>query len=237
MNLGPTEARRFAQAFLDAYAPHGDRTVVLFPPALSFSAVREAAAQRPDILLGVQNIAAHDRGAFTGENSAPIARDAGADWVLVGHSERRHVFGESDEATGLKCPLAVANGLTPVLCVGELLEERERGDTDRVVERQLLAGVAKLSPSDVASVVLAYEPVWAIGTGRTATPDDAAAVHRTLRRVLESRGIRAPIPILYGGSVKPDNAAALLAAAGVDGLLVGGASLDVQSWVSIINAV
>ncbi len=236
MNHGPTEARAFMQQFLTAYAPREDRTVMIFPSALAFAAVHEAGAARPDIRLGVQNIAAEAAGAFTGENSAPIARDAGATCVLVGHSERRHVFGETDEATARKCAVALAHGLTPVLCVGEKLEERERGDTDAVVLRQLRTGLSALTPDALDTIVLAYEPVWAIGTGRNATPDDAATVHRVLRSEMQRRGARSKVPILYGGSVKPANAAALLAAEGVDGLLVGGASLTADSWLAVVTS-
>ncbi|HEX8725239.1 MAG TPA: triose-phosphate isomerase [Gemmatimonadaceae bacterium] len=237
MNHGPTEARAFMRQFLSDGAPRDDRTVMMFPSALAFAAVREAAAARPDILLGVQNIATEAAGAFTGENSAPIARDAGASCVLVGHSERRHVFGETDEATALKCAVALAHGLTPVLCVGEKLEERERGETEGVVLRQLRTGISKVAAADLDRIVLAYEPVWAIGTGKNATPDDASSVHRVLRRAMERHGARSAIPILYGGSVKPANAGALLAADAVDGLLVGGASLAPDSWLGIVNSV
>ncbi len=237
MNHGPTAARAFMQQFLAAFAPREDRTVMIFPSALAFAAVHEAAAGRSDIRLGIQNIAGEEAGAFTGENSAPIARDAGATCVLVGHSERRHVFGETDEATARKCAVAFAHDLTPVLCVGETLEERERGETDRVVLRQLRAGISALTPPQLDSIVLAYEPVWAIGTGRNATPDDATAVHRLLRTEMARQGARAQVPILYGGSVKPTNAAALLAAEAVDGVLVGGASLAADSWLGVVNSV
>lgn len=239
MNHGPTEARAFMAAFLAAYTPKSDRTVALFPPALSLAVVRDALASRRDILLGVQNIHQEPKGAFTGENSAAMARDAGARLVLVGHSERRHIFGESDEATAKKCALAFSHSLTPMLCVGEKIEQREAGQTDDVVLRQLRAGLSQLDRKDIANVVIAYEPVWAIGTGRTATPADASAVHVVIRRELEqlasSAESAAAIPILYGGSVTRDNARALLDAPEVDGLLVGGASLDASSWTAIAS--
>jgi triosephosphate isomerase len=166
-----------------------------------------------------------------------MAKDAGARYVLVGHSERRHVFGETDEQTALKCAAATRAGLTPILCVGELLAEREAGKTLSVVRRQVSVGLTALDDDTVAAMAIAYEPVWAIGTGRTATPEDASQVHAEIRRLLAARlGERAAnIPILYGGSVNTSNAAALLASPGVDGLLVGGASLDVDSWLSICN--
>ena len=240
MNHGPSDARAFMRHFLDYY-PRGrerNRTVIFFPPALALHAVVESLKDRTDILLGVQNIHHEDKGAFTGENSAPIARDAGARLVLVGHSERRHVFGESDEETAKKCAAAVRAGLTPMLCVGETLEQRERNETEAVVLRQLRAGLALLEAEKVATSLVAYEPVWAIGTGRNATPEDASAVHRVLRGALRAlAGERSiAIPILYGGSVNRGNAAALLAAPEVDGVLVGGASLDADAWSSIVRS-
>ncbi len=237
MNHGPTEARAFMREFAARYRPRDNRTVMFFPSALALAAAREAAAQRADLWFGVQNVAGAESGAFTGENSAAIARDAGATAALVGHSERRHVFGETDEATADKCAQAATHGLTPVFCVGETLDERERGATEAVVVRQLRTGLRRLDAAQIGALVLAYEPVWAIGTGRNATPADAAAVHAVLHAELRSLGAAGAVPILYGGSVKPDNAAALLAAPGVDGLLVGGASLDVRSWLSIVESV
>lgn len=237
MNLGPTEARAFARAFL-AHAPRGDgRTLVFFPPAITVTSVVEALHDRPDIMVGVQNIHTEAAGAFTGETSAGMARDAGARMVLVGHSERRHVFGETDEQTARKCALALQAGLIPMLCVGETLDEREAGLTEQVVLRQLRAGLAALEPAQIANVLVAYEPVWAIGTGRTATPDDASQVHAAIRRTLrELAGDKgAVMPILYGGSVNRGNAKLLLAAPDVDGLLVGGASLDAGNWAAIVQ--
>ncbi|MDB4908458.1 MAG: Triosephosphate isomerase, bacterial/eukaryotic [Gemmatimonadetes bacterium] len=237
MHLGPTEARAFVAAFLARYTPREDRTVVLCPPAISMSAVRDALGDRRDILLGAQNVYSEPKGAFTGETSVAMAADAGARVVLVGHSERRHVFGETDEATARKCALASAQGLVPILCVGETLEQREAGETEQVSLRQLRAGLASLSREQVLSCAIAYEPVWAIGTGRTATPADAAAVHTVIRRellALAGPGA-AGISILYGGSVNRENAAALVAALEVGGLLVGGASLDPESWNAIAS--
>lgn len=238
MNHGPSDARAFMRTFLVRYARHTDRSVILFPPAVTLPAVVEAIKERPDILLGIQNIFWEDKGAFTGEISAPIARDAGARFVLVGHSERRHVFGEKDDDTRRKCASAARAGLRPMLCVGERLEERRAGETESVVLRQLRAGVADLDPAHMAQMLIAYEPVWAIGTGQTAEPQDASAVHVVLRAALNQlAGDRASeIPILYGGSVNTGNAQALLAAQGVDGLLVGGASLDPEGWATIARS-
>ena len=235
MNHGPTQARAFAATFAARYTPHPDRTVILCPPALSLAATRDALGSRRDILLGVQNIWSADKGAFTGESSAPMAKDAGASVVLVGHSERRHVFGETDAEVAKKCAAAARNGLVPVLCVGELLGEREAGQTELVVLRQLRAGIAELDDATVGTMAIAYEPVWAIGTGKTATPLDASTVHAGIRAALRERigEAAAAVPILYGGSVNGSNAAELLAADGVDGLLVGGASLDPEGWAAI----
>ena len=237
MNNAPTDAKSFMRAFLTHYARRPDRTVVFFPSALAFSAVKDALRDRSDIMLGVQNIHWEDKGAFTGENSGPIARDAGANLVLIGHSERRHVFGETDEHVAKKCAAAVRAGLTPLLCVGETLAQREAGETESVVLRQLEAGVTAIEPARAASMLVAYEPVWAIGTGKNATPEDATKVHRRLReklrQIVGERG--GQIPILYGGSVNRDNARALLAAEDVDGLLVGGASLDAEGWAAIVR--
>ena len=237
LNHAPADATAFLRQFLAHYPRQQDRTVLIFPPALTLHAVTEGLRERPDILLGVQNIHWEDQGAFTGENSAPIARAAGARYVLIGHSERRHVFGETDEETGKKVAAAVRAGLIVVICVGETLEQRERTDTTAVVVRQLRAAVAGVAPHLLSGGVIAYEPVWAIGTGKTATPADASAVHRSLRAELRAllgeRG--SAVPILYGGSVNRGNAAALLEAAEVDGLLVGGASLDAETWAGIVR--
>ncbi|MBK9978860.1 MAG: triose-phosphate isomerase [Gemmatimonadetes bacterium] len=237
MNHGPSDARAFMRSFLAHFARRTDRQVIFFPPAVTLTTVLEMIKERQDILVGVQNIHWEDKGAFTGELSAGMARDAGATVALVGHSERRNIFGETDEQTGLKVAAAVRAGLTPMLCVGETLEEREQGRTEQVVLRQLRAGIANIDPHHVATMLVAYEPVWAIGTGRTATPDDAGVIHVLIRQelvgLLGERGNA--IPICYGGSANRGNASALLAAPEVDGLLVGGASLDAEGWSSIVR--
>lgn len=236
MNHSPSDATAFMREFLAHFGKRQDRTVIFFPPALTFGAVVGALKDRPDIQLGVQNVYWEDRGAFTGENSASIARSSGAKYVLVGHSERRHVFGETDEETGKKVAAATRAGLTPIVCVGETLAQREAGETEQVVLRQLRAALATVSSADAEDVMVAYEPVWAIGTGKTATPTDASTVHKAigaeLRRLLDTGS--SAVPILYGGSVNRGNAAELLAAPEVDGLLVGGASLDAGGWASIV---
>lgn len=235
MNHGPTEARAYIAVFLRAFAPHDDRTVAIFPPALSLTTVRDTRADRTDILLGVQNIHSQEKGAFTGENSAPMARDAGAQFALVGHSERRHIFGETNLDCGRKMVIASRFGLTPVLCVGETLAQRDMGDAETIVVEQLKLGIDQLSSEATAGIVIAYEPVWAIGTGRSATPQDASDMHRVIRAALrESLGESAErLPIVYGGSVNLGNAKSLLSADGVDGLLVGGSCLDPEGWAKI----
>ncbi len=169
MNHGPSAAAGFIHQFRSRWTC-GEAEVAFFPSALAFAAVRAAAGDPSPFKLGVQNVYAAERGAFTGENSAPMARDAGADYVLVGHSERRHVFGETDADCAAKSAIVERSGLTPLLCVGETLDERKRGETSNVVTRQLRAGLAKLDQIAITTSVIAYEPVWAIGTGRNATP-------------------------------------------------------------------
>ena len=236
MHLGPAAGRDLVRAVLNRVRPKAGRTLLFFPPAVSLPAVAAEVNGRADCGAGAQNVYFEPKGAFTGEISAPIAAEAGATWCLVGHSERRHKFGETDEETGKKVRAAFAAGLAPMLCVGELLEERQAGRTEQVVLRQLEAGLAGLDAAGVARMVIAYEPVWAIGTGVNATPADAAAVHRAIRAWLRdhtSAGTRAQV--LYGGSVNAKNAADLLAQEELDGVLVGGASLEVDSWVGIVE--
>jgi triosephosphate isomerase len=238
MNNGPTAARRFAEQFAAEYKTNGDRTVIIFPSAVALTTVAQALGKRDGILLGVQNIHWAEKGAFTGEISASMAKDAGADIVLVGHSERRHVFGETDAQCAEKCAAAAKEGLRFMLCVGETIDQRKAGDTEQVVIRQLRLGLEQVPQLVAAPFAIAYEPVWAIGTGLTASAADASAIHKVLRLELRQLiGAAADaIPILYGGSVNQSNAASLLAAEEVDGLLVGGASVDVTSWLSIAQA-
>lgn len=235
MNNGPTAAKAFAEQFANEYKPRGDRTVIIFPPAVALSTVARTIGNRADVLVGVQNIHWAEKGAFTGEISAAMAKDAGAAIVLVGHSERRHVFGETDAQCAKKCAAAAKEALPFMLCVGETIQQREAGETERVVIRQLRDGLEQTPDLISAPFAIAYEPVWAIGTGLTASASDASAIHTVLRTELRQMiGTAADeIPILYGGSVSTSNAASLLAAQEVDGLLVGGASVDVTSWLAI----
>jgi triosephosphate isomerase len=237
MNLGPTRAAAFIRDFRSRWKP-GAAEVAFFPSALAFSAVREASGDQSPLRLGVQNVYTQESGAFTGENSAAMALDAGADYVLVGHSERRHVFGETDEQCAAKCAVVESVGLVPMLCVGETLEQRHSHETSAVVTRQLQIGLSKLAHPDSTEVIIAYEPVWCIGTGETATCEDIANTHGVLRSVLHAvlGGRAAEVRILYGGSVTPATAGQILATSDVDGVLVGGASLEVDSWLSICES-
>jgi triosephosphate isomerase len=237
MNQAPADATAFMRTFIDQYARHQDRRVLFFPSAVSLHVVVQAIKDRSDLEAGVQNLHWEDKGAFTGETSASLARSAGAKHALVGHSERRHVFGETDEETGKKVAAAFKAGVTPMICVGEKLAQRAAGETIAVVKRQLRAAVANVEAASIAHAIVAYEPVWAIGTGKVATPEDARAVHKELRAELrEIVGERGgAVPILYGGSVTKANVAGLLAADEVNGVLVGGASLDAEQWGAIVR--
>ena len=234
MHLGPDEARAYLKAFRARYNRRTDREVWFFPPAVSVEAAAQAARERGDLLVGIQDIYWEPKGAFTGAVSAPLAVQAGARASLIGHSERRHVFGETDDDTRRKVGAALAAGLLPVLCVGETLAERDAGHTLAVVVRQLAAALSGLDGAALSRVVVAYEPVWAIGTGRNATPQDAGAVHREIRGWLAGRAAPAP-RVLYGGSVNAKNVAALLAERELDGVLVGGASLDPEGWAQLVQ--
>ncbi len=215
----------------------GGPEVLVCPPFLALEAVRQILDGSP-IKLGAQDIHWEAKGAFTGEVSAAMLKEVGVTAVILGHSERRHVMGETNEMVNKKLKACLAAGLLPILCVGELLEERNMGVTREVVERQISKGLDGVSPEDVARTVVAYEPVWAIGTGKTATPRQAEEVHHYVRKLITqksgeavARGIR----ILYGGSVSPDNVKELMAEEDIDGALVGGASLKVDSFLKIVR--
>ena len=238
LNLGPGAAGALAGFMADAYRDVHHADVVVFPTALSVGPVVAALAQSR-IGVGVQEVAAAATGALTGANSAVMAREAGCEWMLTGHSERRQLFGETDDGVGAKTRAGLAAGLRVVVCVGETLDERKAGQADAVTQRQLAAALSGLDASAMAWVTVAYEPVWAIGTGETATPDQAQQVHAALRGWLGrqlSGEVAASTRLLYGGSVKPGNATALLGQADIDGALVGGASLRVGPFGDIIAA-
>lgn len=226
----------YASQLLAAGLPEGVR-LLLLPPAPYLTALAAALVGSP-VEFGVQNVHHETSGAFTGELAAEMARDLGATWTLVGHSERRTLFAETDDIVALKVRAALRAGLAPVLCVGETLAERDAGSAESVVSRQLGAVAEQAGADALGACTVAYEPVWAIGTGRTATPEQAGAMHGVIRRRLEALCGEAAsaIQILYGGSVKPDNAAALLGTPDIDGALVGGASLDAESFTRIAAA-
>jgi len=235
MYLAPGEARAYLDRFLTVDVPRDWRTVAFFPPAVSLETVAARLHEHPHYLVGAQDLHWEAKGAFTGATSVHLARGAGATATLVGHSERRHVFGETDAETNRKVLAALNGGLLAILCVGETLSEREEGQTVAVVTRQLQAGLAEVTPD--AELVVAYEPVWAIGTGRNATLEDAGDVHRVIRGVLTELGLPGDTRVLYGGSVNQGNIAQLLAQPGIDGVLVGGASLDPETWAAICATV
>ena len=228
-----------AAAFVDALLPRIAATqhdVVICPPYLALSEVVER-SRGSAVRVAAQNMHEEDSGAFTGEVSAPMLAEADVDAVVLGHSERRQYFNETDEALARKLPAALAAGLEPILCVGESEEARDADQTTSVLGRQLQAGLAAVESASLAEVVVAYEPIWAIGTGRTATPEQAQETCAFIRDVLRERRATADaVRILYGGSVKPTNAAELLAQPDIDGALVGGASLDPEDFAAIVEA-
>ena len=237
MNLTLPEARALVAGVLGAAPEFEGATVVLIPPFTSLAPVARL-LEGSKVGLGGQDLFWEDHGAFTGEVSGPMLREAGCGYVLVGHSERRQLFGEADDAVNRKARAALRSGLTPIVCVGEMLEERRAGRTEARVDGQLGAGLEGFSAAELGRIVLAYEPVWAIGTGQTATPAQAGEVHTHIRRRLEEKyGNRAAscAIILYGGSVKPANSNALFREEDIDGFLVGGASLDAASFVGIVR--
>jgi triosephosphate isomerase len=234
----PQETASFFHTFNQMAAGWERCDIVLFPPAIDIPSALAAAGT--NIGIGGQNIHWGKEGAFTGETSADMLVAAGARWVLVGHSERRHVVtAETDADVLKKTQAALAAGLRPIVCVGERLEEHKAGKTNEVLIRQFAAGVAGLTEEQFAQVVIAYEPVWAIGTGQTATPENAAGAHRLIRLEAQKRfgaDGATQLRILYGGSVKPDNITGLMKEDQLDGVLVGGASLDPDSFFKIVKA-
>ncbi len=233
------EAAALVEGIKAGVASISGREVLVAPPFTALAAVREA-LRGTAILLAGQDLHWETKGAFTGEVSAAMLRDAGCSHVIIGHSERRQYFGETDETVAKKVAAAQAHGLTPILCVGERLEEREAGQTLAVVERQVRGGLLRCGGAAIRGVVVAYEPVWAIGTGKVATNEQAQEVHAFIRRILGDLGgseVAGACRILYGGSVKADNIDGLMAQPDIDGALVGGASLQVESFVRIAKFV
>jgi len=238
MNTTTREAEALAGAVASLDA--GGCQVGVFPPFVHLDRVAGALRTAGSTaVVGAQDVDHRDNGAFTGQVSASMLIDLGVRAALTGHSERRHVIGESDELVGLKTAKALRSGLTCVLCVGETLEQRDGGETDAVNERQLRAGLSGADASDFDRLIIAYEPVWAIGTGRTASPEDAQSAHGAIRSVLATiagDGAARATRVVYGGSVKPGNAAELFAMPDIDGGLIGGASLDAEAFAQICLA-
>jgi triosephosphate isomerase (TIM) len=231
------ETRAFFDAFRPLVANSKHCDIVVAPPYTALSVAAEA-ARGTAILIAAQNVHGGPEGAFTGEICARMLVEVGCSAVIVGHSERRQYFNETDESVHRKTKAALEDGLIPIVCVGEVLSERESNLTEAVLKRQFEGGLAALTPAEFSRILLAYEPVWAIGTGKTATPEQAAQVHRYLRELAAARFSfeeASALRILYGGSVKPDNIKGLMAQAEIDGALVGGASLDPRSFAAIVN--
>jgi triosephosphate isomerase (TIM) len=237
MNKTIREAVDFAAGLREALGSAGECDVIIAPPFTALQAVGEALRGSP-IRLAAQNLHEADKGAYTGEISAGMLSEAGCACVIVGHSERRTLFGEDDGRINRKLQAALAAGLQPIFCLGETLQEREEGRMQTVIERQLNEGLNHLTADDIENTIIAYEPVWAIGTGKTASPAQAQEVHRFIRGWVGGRyGARqaAQTAILYGGSVTPKNSAELMAQPDINGALVGGASLDVATFLQIIQ--
>ncbi len=239
MNLDRTQAVALATELNSGFAAESDVELAVCPPFVYLDAVA-AVVQGTSIALGAQDMYFEKEGAFTGEVSGGMLKDLGCHYVILGHSERRHILGETDAIINQKVHAALALGLKPILCVGELLEEREASQTEAVVRQQMQGSLEGVSADQMEEVVIAYEPVWAIGTGKVATPEQAQSVHADLRRMIEAcynPEVASKVRIQYGGSVKPGNAGELLSLPDVDGALVGGASLNAGDFLGIVSAV
>jgi triosephosphate isomerase len=237
MNKTTVEARDLAANLAPLVSPAKDRDIVLAPTFTALSTVADA-IKGTNMSLAAQNLHWEDKGAFTGEISAEMLLDLGCKYVIIGHSERRQYFGETDETVNKKVRQALKKGLLPILCVGETLAEREAGKLAEVIGRQVAAGLKDVAAPDMQKVVIAYEPVWAIGTGKTATPEQANEVHALIRgkvKALYDAGIAEGLRIQYGGSVTPENVSQLMAMPDIDGALVGGASLKPESFAALVN--
>jgi triosephosphate isomerase len=238
MNLLADSAEALVKELVRHVPESPNIDVAVCPPSVYLQLIKSClGASR--LGLGAQNMHFQDEGAFTGEVSGRMLRDVGCQYVILGHSERRHGMGETDAMVNQKLMAALKHGLTPIVCVGETIHERESGQTDSIVYSQCRGSLAGLTPDAMERVVIAYEPVWAIGTGKTATPDQAQAVHGLIRRLLGElfgQGVASGVRIQYGGSVKADNALALLGQSDIDGALVGGASLKADQFLPIVHA-
>jgi triosephosphate isomerase len=238
MNKTASEAAAFVRELAKRLPASSSVELIVAPPFTALESVRAALGPSSTIQLGAQNLFWEDHGAYTGEVSAPMLRDLGCRYVILGHSERRTLFGEQDDGIHKKIRAALTHGLRPILCVGESLAQRESGKTDGVLTQQLKGSLAGLAPQTMAAIAIAYEPVWAIGTGRAATTDQAVAAHRTIREFLANTWSPATANatrIVYGGSVTPQNIKSLLQSDQIDGALVGGACLQIDSFATIAS--
>ena len=239
MNMTQTESERFIESFLRDIGEITDVEVVIIPPFTAIPKVTEALGRAQNIKVGAQNMFWEKSGAFTGEISAPLLRGLFVHYVVLGHSERRSLFGETDEIVNRKVRAALEGKLRPIVCVGETLEQRDKGNVEKILSIQLRGSLAGLAPQELQESVIAYEPVWAIGTGRNATPQQAQEAHafvrHTLREIADDTTAER-VRIQYGGSVKPENARELMRQPDIDGALVGGASLDPRSFSQIVQA-
>jgi triosephosphate isomerase len=237
MNKTATEARDLASKIISFVSGVKDRDIVLAPPFTSIPAVADA-IKGTNVELAAQDLFWEDKGAFTGEISAEMLLDLGCKYVIIGHSERRQFFGETDETVNKKLRQALNKSLLPIVCVGELLSEREAGKANQVIERQVVGALKGVAASEMQKIVVAYEPVWAIGTGKTATPDQANEIHAFIRQEIKSMysdDVAGALRIQYGGSVTPDNVSTLMAKPDIDGALVGGASLKPESFAALVK--
>lgn len=235
MQMTIPEANNLATAVVRAATELSEAEIVLAPPFTALSEVKRILEDSP-VQLAAQNLFWEEKGAFTGEVSASMLKDAGCQYAIIGHSERRQYFGETDSGVNKKIRAALKSGISPIVCIGETLAERERGETMDVIARQIQGGLGSIGDQDFKFIVIAYEPVWAIGTGKTATPRQAEEVHSHIREKLAGSYGIGPAEcaiILYGGSVKPANSFALLSEKNIDGFLVGGASLEAESFIQI----
>jgi len=238
MNMTVSEATELVKKIFYGHRHPGNVEVIVAPPLTALYKVAEV-LRDSYISVAAQNIYFEDKGAFTGEVSAPFIKEAGGDYVIIGHSERRQYFGETDESVNLKTKAAYRHELIPIVCVGETLEERESGRLESVIEQQVKGGLDGLTSSEAKDLIVAYEPVWAIGTGKTATPDQAEEVHRFIRGILIDlfgSDVSENIRILYGGSMKPSNAKDLISLPNIDGGLIGGAALLAEDFIGIIKS-
>jgi len=238
MNMTQAEAERFVDSFLRDIGEVNDVEVVIIPPFTAIAKVSEALGRAQNIKVGAQNMYWEKRGAFTGEISAPLLRDLFVHYVVLGHSERRTLFGETDEMVNRKVRAAHEAKLRTIVCVGETLDQRDKGNVEKILSIQLHGSLAGLSPKELQETVIAYEPIWAIGTGRNATPAQAQEAHAFIRHILREMADETTaerVRIQYGGSVKPENARELMSQPDIDGALVGGASLDPRSFAQIVK--